>query len=196
MRIKAAIFWSSILLALSILTGCQNSAASPTSGEVASGSQAPLQSVDVTTTEQPAGPFGIYLTPAYIRNEELADSGLDCGRVADEPLLSAADILSYKWEMHQIQITHEAYQRLSRLEVPVSGLPFVTCVGRHPVYSGALWTMVSSASFEGVVILFPLFEEDLLQIELGYPGPDFFQGDDPRPDPQIYESLSQAGKLK
>jgi hypothetical protein len=180
-----------LLCILNILCACQIvPEASPVSV------QTEPESNSASTNQEPAGPFGIYLTPAYIRNEELADSGLDCGRVADEPLLSAADILSYDWEMHQIQVTHEAYQRLSRLEVPVSGLPFVTCVGRHPVYSGALWTMLSSASFEGVVILFPLLEPDSLQIELGYPGPDFFQGNDPRSDPQIHESLSQAGKLK
>lgn len=180
-----------LLCILNILCACQSV---PEAAPIAI--QTEPESNSPTTNQESAGPFGIYLTKAYIRNQELADSGLDCGRVADQPLLSAADILSYDWETHQIEVTHEAYQRLSRLDVPVSGMPFVTCVGRHPIYSGALWTMLSSASFEGVVIQFPLLEPDLVQIELGYPGPDFFRGADPRPDLQIHESLSQAGKLK
>lgn len=175
------------------LTSCQAlPGLTPTELEIEPGTN----SISTTTTDQPTGPFAIYPTRAYIRQHDLTGSELDCGRLADQPLLSAADILAYQWDTHQIEITHEAYQRLSRLEVPISGQPFVACVGRHPVYSGALWTALSSASFNGVVILFPLLHTDRVQIELGYPGVDFFEGSDPRPHPQIHQSLSQAKKLK
>jgi hypothetical protein len=52
-----------------------------------------------------------------------------------------------------------------------------------------------------VVIMKPLEAEaaaagrHTVQLQLGYPGPDFFSGKDPRADPEIIESLRQAGKL-
>jgi hypothetical protein len=72
------------------------------------------------------------------------------------------------------------------------------CVDRQPIYSGAFWVAYSSLSFDGVVIDTFLATQDkpVLQIALGYPGPGFFQGEDPRSDPRIVQALKEAGKLK
>ncbi len=57
-------------------------------------------------------------------------------------------------------------------------------------------------SFDGVVILKPLLSvastvgRHVIQIELGYPGPGVFSGEDPRGDPIILETLELAGRLR
>jgi hypothetical protein len=121
---------------------------------------------------------------------------------ADTPLVSGADIVSYSKDTHRIELTAGAFNRVAELEVPVSGRVFVVCVDRQPVYTGAIFTPISSVSFAGVVIMKPLDAEataagrHTVQLQLGYPGPDFFSGKDPRADPEIIESLQQAGKLR
>jgi hypothetical protein len=120
---------------------------------------------------------------------------------ADTPLVSGADIVSYSKDTHQIELTAGAFNRVAELEVPVSGRAFVVCVDRQPIYTGAFFTPISSVSFDGVVIMKPLDAEataaarHTVQLQLGYPGPDFFSGKDPRANPEIIESLRQAGKL-
>ena len=117
--------------------------------------------------------------------------------LADEPLVSLKDIVSYSRKSHEIELTAQAYQRLLELKVPTSGQVFVVCVGRQPVYWGAFWATYSSMSFDGVTILVPLSpDRHTIRLELGYPSESFFSGEDPRPDPDIIQSLQQAGKLR
>jgi hypothetical protein len=143
--------------------------------------------------------FAIYLPAAEIPVSQLPI--LSHIEPADTPLVSGADIVSYSKETHQIELTAVAFNRLAELEVPVSGRAFVVCVGRQPVYTAAFFTPISSVSFDGVVIMKPLDAKataagrHTVQLQLGYPGPDFFSGKDPRADPEIIESLRQAGKL-
>lgn len=61
-----------------------------------------------------------------------------------------------------------------------------------------LWRCNMSRSSEGVVILLPLFseEEQFIKLQLGYPGSDFFGGEDPRMHPKIIESLILIGVSK
>jgi hypothetical protein len=85
-----------------------------------------------------------------------------------------------------------------QLEVPTSGKSFVVCVDKGAIYWGAFWTPISSQSFNGVTIWVPLFsqQENTIKIELGYPSESYYQGEDPRSNPIIMESLEKAGKLK
>jgi hypothetical protein len=143
--------------------------------------------------------FAIYLPATEIPASQLPI--LSHIEPADTPLVSGADIASYSKETHQIELTAGAFNRVAELEVPVSGRAFVVCVDRQPIYTGAFFTPISSVSFDGVVIMKPLEAEaaaagrHTVQLQLGYPGPDFFSGKDPRADPEIIESLRQAGKL-
>ena len=70
-------------------------------------------------------------------------------------------------------------------------------VDRNPIYCGAFWTPISSISYEGITILKPLNSQDsnIVKLELGYPSPNFFGGDDPRNNPDIIKSLMQSGIL-
>jgi hypothetical protein len=140
--------------------------------------------------------FAIYLTRQD--TPVSAMPALSHVELADEPIISIDDIISYTEETHEIELTADAYERVTKLEVPTSGMAFIVCINRQPIYWGAFWTPISSQSFDGVTIMLPPFPsgEHLIQIELGYPSPGFYGGEDPRSSPEILQSLEQAGKLK
>ncbi len=140
--------------------------------------------------------FAIYLTDPEIRPDKLAtQSHLE---LADEPILGTEDILQYVWTEHEITLTQAGFERLHALKVPTSGISFVVCVDRAPIYAGAFWPGYSSQSWDGITIDPVLMTADrpVVRIELGYPGSGFFQGDDLRADPLIRAALEREGKLK
>jgi hypothetical protein len=117
-------------------------------------------------------------------------------KLSEEPILSIDDIVSYNEESHEIKITTSAVERLHDLNP--AGKSFVVAVGRQPIYLGRFMAAYFSVSFDGVVILWPPMSNsgENLRIQLGYPGPNFFEGQDPRSDPRIFEALRQASKLR
>jgi hypothetical protein len=139
--------------------------------------------------------FAIYLLARDIPVSEMPIvSNLE---LADEPIISLGDIVSYYRNTHKIELTAEGYERLLELEVPTNGKVFVVCIDRRPVYWGAFWVAYSSMTFDGVTILAPLSpDRHAIQIEPGYPTESFYSGKDPRSNPEIMQSLQQAGKLR
>jgi hypothetical protein len=121
-------------------------------------------------------------------------------RLEYKPLLNVDDVVTYFWDTHEMQLTASASQRVARLarsRLSMGGLPFVVCAAGEPIYGGALWTSYSSATYDGIVInVYPARFGQPLPIRLGYPTPEWFTGEDLRPDPRIYRSLEEAGKLK
>jgi len=151
--------------------------------------------IAVSCSSQKVEGFSIYLTKQDTPVTNMpALSHVEC---ADEPIISVDDIISYSKENHEIELTADAYERISTLTVPTSGRAFVVCVDGRPIYWGAFWVGWSSQSFDGVTIILPPVPSDryLIQIQLGYPSPVFYQGEDPRSNPEILQSLKQAGKL-
>jgi hypothetical protein len=107
------------------------------------------------------------------------------------------DIVTYNAQTHELKLTASAFDRIAVLEVPVQGKSFVVCVDRKPIYSGAFWTPVSSIGYDGVTIWKPLDSQSpkVVTLELGYPSPTFYGGEDPRNNPEVLSSIAQAGKL-
>jgi hypothetical protein len=139
--------------------------------------------------------FGIYLTRDDVPPSQM--EALSHVEIAEEPIISIDDIITYDALTHRIELTSDAYQRVLQLEVPVSGKSFLVCIDKSLVYWGAFWVMYSSYSFEGITMMVPLGEESgALTIELGYPAPGFFRGEDPRGNLDIMKSLKDSGKLK
>ncbi|MBN1693022.1 MAG: hypothetical protein JW845_05655 [Dehalococcoidales bacterium] len=140
--------------------------------------------------------FAIYLTRDDIPVSQMEK--LSHVVIADEPVISIDDIISYGRQNHEIKLTPDAYERVMSLQVPTSGKSFVVCVNKSPVYWGAFWPPVSSQSFDGVTIWVPSFniQKNTVKLELGYPSSGFFTGEDPRANPDIMQSLEQAGKLE
>ncbi len=140
--------------------------------------------------------FAIYLTRDDIPASQM--EALSHVELADEPVISTDDIISYDKDTHEIELTADAYERVQALKIPTSGKSFVVCVDKGPIYWGAFWTPISSQSFDGVTIWVPSLSPkgDIIKLELGYPSESFYQGEDPRSNPEIMQSLEQAGKLK
>jgi hypothetical protein len=139
--------------------------------------------------------FAIYLTRDDIPPTQMP--GLSQVDLETQPFISITDIVSYNAQTHELKLTPDSFERISRLEVPVRGRSFVVCVNRKPTYWGAFWTPISSISFEGVTIWQPLStaQPHIITLELGYPGPAFYSGEDPRNNQEVKNSLEQAGKL-
>jgi hypothetical protein len=140
--------------------------------------------------------FAIYLTRDDVPVSEMPK--LSHVEIADEPIISIKDVISYTWETHEIELTAGAYERVMDLQVPTSGKSFVVCLDKGPIYWGAFWTPISSQAFDGVTIwiMRPPDEGNIIKLELGYPSPDFYRGEDPRSNPDIMKALEKAGKLK
>jgi hypothetical protein len=139
--------------------------------------------------------FAIYLTRDDIPPTQMeALSHVD---IADQPIISIQDIITYNGQTHEIKLTGEAFERITNLEVPVIGKSFLVCVDGAPTYWGAFWTPLSSMGFDGITIWKPLGVEEpkVIKIELGYPSLTFYTGEDPRNNTEVMESLDQAGKL-
>jgi hypothetical protein len=144
----------------------------------------------------PAGEgFAIYLTKNDVPPSQM--EMLSHVDIADEPIISTDDVVSYNSATHEMLLTDEAFARLAELEVPVQGRSFLVCVDRGPVYWGAFWVAYSSQSFDGITIWKPLGVEGntVVALELGYPSPSFHQGEDPRSSPAVMAALDEAGKL-
>jgi len=139
--------------------------------------------------------FAIYLTKEDIPPAEMeALSHVD---IADQPIISIGDIITYNAQTHELKLTGAAFERISQLEVPIQGKSFMVCVDKEPIYWGAFWTPISSMSFNGVTIWKPLSSQEpqVIKLELGYPSSSFYSGEDPRNKTEVMKSLEGAGKL-
>ncbi|MFC1803888.1 hypothetical protein ACFL0D_08000 [Thermoproteota archaeon] len=146
------------------------------------------------TTSKGEG-FAIYLTKDDISPVQIPVlSHVD---ITKQPIININDIILYNANTHEITLTANAFDRISGLEVPVTGKSFVVCIDKNPIYCGAFWTPFSSISFDGVTIWKPLNSQKskVIRLELGYPSSFFYGGEDPRNNPDIIKSLKQAGKL-
>ena len=171
-----------ILAALTVilLSACQ---ADPTEAPPLEGEAFELYLV---ADEQMAGPD--------IKNYELSELPL-----AAEPIITTENIENYLWDVHAINLKPDFYKQFLAIfsaGMPMSGVPFVILSNNERIYAGAFWSPASSLSFDGVVIMQPFDPSGQpLLISLGYPGDDFFTGEDPRDDPRLLNALEQAGLL-
>jgi hypothetical protein len=139
--------------------------------------------------------FAIYLTKENVPPAQMET--LSHVNLADQPIISAGDVISYDAQTHEITLSQSAFQRVADQQVPVTGKSFLVCLDKAPVYWGAFWVVFSSLSFDGVIIDKPLDTQGppVITIGQGYPGASFYRGEDPRNKPVILKSLEQAGKL-
>lgn len=150
-----------------------------------------------TPTPAPEG-LAIYLLAEEGPASLLEGVALDDLALAETPIIGPADIRAYDAGTHTMSISEEAMARVRELfepPVPTGGVPFVMTANGERIYAGAFWTMLSSLSYDGVVILDPLPLSSVmpgdLRITLGYPAPELFTGEDPRSDPRILEALER-----
>ena len=144
--------------------------------------------------------FAIFLLAQDVPVRRL--SQFDIGQLVleTEPIISSDDIVSYDKTNYSIELTQTAFTRIQQIfpiPVELDGIPFVVCVGKVRVYTGAFWTPRSAINYDGVVIMQP-FDADktIIQIALGYPVSEVFTGKDPRADYRIMKALEEDGKMK
>ncbi|MEM2110718.1 MAG: hypothetical protein QXX08_02445 [Candidatus Bathyarchaeia archaeon] len=114
---------------------------------------------------------------------------------SNELVTSEEDIVSYNKTSHEIKLTAEGVEKIKALKVPVTGSPFVIKIDSKEIYAGSFWTSISSLSYSGIVIDTSKIQEDTIKIEKGYPSLDFFKGEDPRNNFEIFNYLQKKGKL-
>lgn len=145
--------------------------------------------------------FGIYLTTGPVDPRLLSHGRGDWSavRLAESPVISATDIISYDFAEHAMKLRPEALARIPR--PPVHGVPFVVVANGERVYLGAFTISLSSMSFavpsimvDGRVLATNR-APDIMVIDRAYPGPSFGVGPDPRGDPRIKAALAALHKL-
>jgi hypothetical protein len=139
--------------------------------------------------------FAIYLTREDVPPLEM--EALSHVELSDQPIVSVEDIITYNAQTHEMKLTSSAFERISKLNVPVKGKSFVVCINKEPIYWGAFWTPISSISFDRVTIWKPnnTQEQKIVVLSLGYPSLSFYGGEDPRNNARVLDSLKKAGKL-
>jgi hypothetical protein len=144
---------------------------------------------------QPGEGWELYLTRDDIPPAQMTEANQIA--LSKQPLLAMADVTSYNAMAHTMRITPEAFRRFQQLKVPVRGLTFVVCIDRQSQYWGAIWTPISSLSFNGITIQQPLSPQHppMIAFSRGYPDIRFNSGQDPVNSPFILQVLQKAGKL-
>ena len=135
--------------------------------------------------------FGIYLV----------DSG--------ELVLSDQHIEAYYWDSHAIELNEEGIEKwnsymtyggIPKLQDTLYQQEFVLKVKGEEIYRGKFYSMVSSMSYEGVVILDTIIKLDenikTIVIQHGYPSPNFGTGEDPRNSQKVFDYLESKDLLK
>jgi len=147
----------------------------------------------------------IATTSAHATPVEPSAAVVDIRDDAGHVLIAADRIVSYDWSTHTLTLAPGERAKLAaelhKNKQLVSGIPFAINIGGKPIYSGKITSLVSSFSLATPVIVIdqkivePKLSDDQLRIQLGYPTSQFFQGEDPRGNPQLRTALRSAGKL-
>lgn len=114
-------------------------------------------------------------------------------------ILSDEDLVQYRWATHTMVLTQGTVARLQTTH-RLAGTFTVVANGAN-CYRGHFVSPILSAGFAGAVIVLPATESvaatsDTLSITLGYPDGRWTNGDDPRGDPRVLESLTALGKIE
>lgn len=142
--------------------------------------------------------FELYLLPPDIKATDLSKLDINKLKPEGKPFISTEDISSYLKDTHEMVVYYNGALRLKKLEVPVSGRPFIVFAGGQPIYTGAFWNSFSSISFVGIAIEISDIKGGfaLLEFELDYPplAPKH-AASDPRSDPRVFSALEKSGIL-
>ncbi len=140
--------------------------------------------------------FAIYYTRDNIAAEEMGE--LVGVSLADEPLISFNDILSYNKHTHEMEIPASVYEGLVEPDKEHYNGVIVFCIDKQPVYWGILQWPLSSYFHQGITIMRPLIPPSEGQksfITINFSTPSDNPAIDPRSNPLIMDMLERAGKL-
>lgn len=138
--------------------------------------------------------FGIYLVTGN------ATGDLSHIEVAETPVISDADIISYTYPNHLMILRDGVRERIGRPDS--SGITFVVEANGERIYLGAFMSEFSSIPrfVPCIVVDEGMMNTNLppnaLRISRGYPGPRSLSDADPRRDERIKNALAALHKLK
>lgn len=132
-----------------------------------------------------------YLLEDYAVNEPGMAIIEDYATIGDTALIHYDEILSYNPGTHTFKVQDEAIDRLEFASA------FAVTVDREIIYTGYFWSGLSSMSVDWVVIDLIFTMNNVLKVELGYPGghPTDHGITDKRNDPRILDVFSRDHKL-
>jgi len=150
----------------------------------------------------PAELFAIYLVEGKVDARDLANN-----RLAAEPLVTLADVTSYRWERHVLCLTPAAAERVAAIRDRRS---FVVMADGRRCYRGAFWPADDSDGNPSPTILYP--QPGYVLTESGWDetqprppgcfqilehvgGPDDDPARDVRNQPAVWRVMAAAGRL-
>jgi hypothetical protein len=125
-----------------------------------------------------------------------------------EVVLSTEHIKSYDADTYTLELNGKGIERWNSFLDYTSGSTSGSLYGKEfavelngqELYRGKFYSMISSATYDGVVILDAIMkrnaENDTLQIEFGYPNADFTTGEDPRDNARLLKYFKEQELLK
>ncbi len=140
--------------------------------------------------------FGIYL----LKDTTLTTSGAKARSLKsltlqdDDPLIDLADIVTYNWEDHLIDLTNEACERMGRINEKIKsiyGLPFIFIARREKIYLGNIYPAYSSYIHPDLpfITVAPFIELQIIRAPSK-------EAADQRIDDRIYQVLEKQEKLR
>lgn len=141
--------------------------------------------------------LAIYLLPKNIKSSEPPKLDLKKLKPQGKPLIHQDDILYYNKDRHEFGFYIETGEKISKRKNELRGRTFAVFVGKEAIYVGAFWLSIWSQSFSGVTLNLSNLEKEssVLTLELGYPTPKFFKGEDLRTDSRILNAFEKVKKL-
>jgi hypothetical protein len=153
-----------------------------------------IRTIQFSRVEDPSLTF--HLVTSLDDPRAIDRSELKALKLQQPPLFTNRDIMRYDFNLHTLELTTQAFERvmsLFTLPIDSNGIPFVVSVSGEPIYTGAFYSPASSISYDGVVILHPMVaDSNMITLLLGYPSPEAFEGQDPRSDPRILKALEST----
>lgn len=116
-------------------------------------------------------------------------------RYIDSVIVHYDEILGYDSVSHTFLIDNEAGERIRDVWFPTSGIGFIFALDSTLIYKAYFVPGYSSMALFNEVCVEPYSYRNKYRFNLGYPGPDYYTGDDPRNDHRIIERLKVDGKL-
>jgi hypothetical protein len=117
------------------------------------------------------GEVEFYLLSAYDTMEGSPEIDLATLVLAENPILSYADLKSYNAKAYYFKLTDLARERIEGMDHSVAGTAFAVTASKEVVYTGYFLPSYSSLGMQWIVID-PLFWHlsNRMYVKLGYPG--------------------------
>jgi hypothetical protein len=113
----------------------------------------------------------------------------------DGNIVNYNEIIGYDSTEYVFQLSEEAGERIRSIDYPVSPTRFAIAVDGKLIYVANFIPGYSSMSCEDCLTIEPYSYNNKYNVQLGYPGSNYFSGIDPRNDKRIILRLKRDNKL-